>query len=132
MFLAEIKDNQKKAFMTLAHAIIVADNILEEQECAMMAQYKSEMNLSLNYDESEGKVDDAIAVFLPESDSLKKKIVFELVALAYMDGSYVEEERVLIKKIQADFGLDVDFFAQCEPYIVELAKLYEKIGDFVG
>lgn len=36
MFLAEMKDNQKEAFMTLAYALISADGILDEKEDLMM------------------------------------------------------------------------------------------------
>ena len=131
MFLAEMKDNQKEAFMTLAYALISADGILDEKEDLMMMQYKLEMSLPFSYKESEGEVDNAVELFLQESDSLKKKIIFELVALAYTDGNYVEKERLLIEKLQTNWGIAVDFAKKCEPYILELTKLYEKIGKFV-
>lgn len=132
MFLAEMKETQKEAFMTLAYTLVTADGILDEKEDNMMMQYKLEMGLPLSYNESVGEVEDAVKLFLSESDSLKKKIIFELVALAYTDGTYVEMERALIQKLQINWGMEADFMEKCEPYIVELTKLYEKIGEFVG
>ena len=45
MFLANLNDTQKDAFMTLAYKLIAVDGVLDEGELAMMAQYKLEMNL---------------------------------------------------------------------------------------
>lgn len=126
-----MKNNQKEAFMTLAHALIVSDNVLSEEEHSMMRQYKQEMNLPFSYDESVGDVEDAIATFMQESSRVKKKIVFELVALAYTDGNYVEQERMLIDKIRTSLGLEDDFSVKCEPYISDLTKIYGKILEFV-
>ena len=51
MFLANLNDTQKDAFMTLAYKLIAVDGVLDEGELAMMAQYKLEMNLPSDYDD---------------------------------------------------------------------------------
>lgn len=132
MFLANLSDSQKDAFMTLAYKLIAVDGVLDEGELAMMAQYKQEMSLPPDYDETQGDLETAIAVFTSESDALKKQIMFELVGLACAGNDYESEEYALIERVRAAFDLRADFPGKCEVYVSELTKLYEKIGTLVG
>ncbi len=132
MFLANLSDSQKDAFMTLAYKLIAVDGVLDEGELAMMAQYKQEMSLPPDYDETQGDLETAIAVFTSESDALKKQIMFELVGLACAGNDYENEEYSLIEQVRTAFDLRADFPGKCEVYVSELTKLYEKIGTLVG
>lgn len=132
MFLVNLNDNQKDAFMTLAYKLIAVDGVLDEGELDMMAQYKLEMNLPLDYDETQGDLETAIATFASESDAIKKQILFELVGLACAGDDYENEEYTLIEQVRTAFGLRADFPGKCEVYVSELTKLYEKIGTLVG
>ena len=131
MFLVNLNDNQKNAFMTLAYKLIAVDGVLDGNELAMMEQYKLEMNLPLDYDETQGDLETAIAAFVPESDAIKKQIMFELVGLACAGDDYENEEYTLIEQVRTAFNLRADFPGKCEVYISELTKLYEKIGILV-
>lgn len=132
MFLVNLSDSQKDAFMTLAYKLIAVDGVLDEGELDMMAQYKLEMNLPLDYDETQGDLETAIATFASESDAIKKQILFELVGLACAGDDYENEEYTLIEQVRTAFGLRADFPGKCEVYVSELTKLYEKIGALVG
>lgn len=132
MFLVNLNDSQKDAFMTLAYKLIAVDGVLDEGELDMMAQYKLEMNLPLDYDETQGDLETAIATFASESDAIKKQIMFELVGLACAGDDYENEEYTLIEQVRTAFGLRADFPGKCEVYVSELTKLYEKIGLLVG
>lgn len=132
MFLAGLNDNQKDAFMTLAYKLIAVDGVLDEGELDMMVQYKLEMNLPPDYDETQGELETAIVTLASESDTIKKQILFELVGLACAGDDYENEEYTLIEQIRTAFGLRADFPGKCEVYISELTKLYEKIGTLVG
>lgn len=128
MFLSNLKNEQKEAFMTLAYEIIKSDAILDEREKDMMKQYKMEMNLPITFDETKGEMEHAIMTFKSESDVLKKQIVFELVALANVDREYALSEVTLIENICMELGLDKMFQEKCKPYVSELLLIYEKIG----
>ena len=132
MFLANLNDTQKDAFMTLAYKLIAVDGVLDEGELAMMAQYKLEMNLPSDYDETQGNLETALAAFTAEPDAVKKQIMFELVGLACAGDDYENEEYTLIEQVRTAFDLRADFPGKCEVYISELKKLYEKIGTLVG
>ena len=132
MFLVNLSDSQKDAFMILAYKLIAVDGVLDEGELAMMAQYKQEMSLPPDYDETQGNLETAIAVFTSESDALKKQIMFELVGLACAGNDYESEEYSLIEQVRTAFNLRADFPGKCEVYVSELTKLYEKIGTLVG
>lgn len=132
MFLVNLNDSQKDAFMTLAYKLIAVDGVLDEGELDMMAQYKLEMNLPPDYDETQGDLETAIAIFASESDAIKKQILFELVGLACAGDDYENEEYTLIEQVRTAFGLRADFPGKCEVYVSELTKLYEKIGTLVG
>ena len=118
--------------MILAYKLIAVDGVLDEGELAMMAQYKQEMSLPPDYDETQGNLETAIAVFTSESDALKKQIMFELVGLACAGNDYESEEYSLIEQVRTAFNLRADFPGKCEVYVSELTKLYEKIGTLVG
>ena len=118
--------------MTLAYKLIAVDGVLDEGELDMMVQYKLEMNLPPDYDETQGELETAIVTLASESDTIKKQILFELVGLACAGDDYENEEYTLIEQIRTAFGLRADFPGKCEVYISELTKLYEKIGTLVG
>ena len=107
MFLANLNDTQKDAFMTLAYKLIAVDGVLDEGELAMMAQYKLEMNLPSDYDETQGNLETAIAAFTAEPDAVKKQIMFELVGLACAGDDYENEEYTL-REILAPVGYKLD------------------------
>lgn len=132
MFLANLERNQKNAFLGLAHALIAADGVLEARELSTMEQYRQEMNLHLAAGEEFCGTEQAIAVFNAASLTVKKRIMFELVALSYADQNFAEAENVLIEKIQTDLGLDRDFLETSKTYVTELMDLYGRISRLVG
>ncbi len=132
MFLAKLENQQKKAFMTLAHAIVWADGVQDEGEISMMNQYKMEMNLPLSYDETQGNIEQAISVFASTPRTLKREVIFELVALACAGDDYETEETAMIQKVQTAFEVDEVFLNVCKDYIQQLTALYQKIGELVN
>ena len=132
MFLANLTGNQKKAFLSLARKLIEADGLLQKDELSTLEQYKREMNLVADFAAEEETFEEAISVFQAEARTVKKQIVFELLALACSDREYAKEEGNLLEKIRVSFDLEEKFFIQSKAYIRELISLYDNIGVLIG
>ncbi len=132
MFLTNLTDEQKTAFLGLAQAMIIADGALSDDEASMMEQYRHEMNIPALEAESSQSSESSIEAFKTASITVKKEIVFELVALACVDNNYADEERRLLGEIGTAFGLDAAFLGECRAYVRELTALYERIGKLVS
>ena len=132
MFLANLSDNQKKSFLSLARKLIEADGLLQKDELSTLEQYKREMNLPADHTGGEETWEESISVFQAEPTSVKKQIAFELLALACSDREYAKEEELLLEKLRTSLELEEDFFMQGRAYLRELVSLYDKIGALVS
>jgi len=132
MFLANLEEEQKKSFLILAQAMVWADGVLQEEEISMMNQYQQEMGLPISTEIRQEPTEQALETFQHTTVSVKKQILIELMALAYSDNEYADEEQLLIKKIAAALELDADFLSKCEEYVVKLLDLYGRIYKLVG
>ena len=130
MFLSNLSEQQKPAFLSLAQALITADGVLSKDETAMMEQYRQEMGLSA--DVPMPAETESIYTFQAAPPSVKKQIIFELVALACADNDYADEERGLLGKLCGVWGLDTTFLDDCDPCIRELTAVYERIAKLVS
>jgi len=132
MFLANLTNEQKPAFLSLAQAIVAADGVLSRDEASMMEQYRQEMAFPVSAEEQSQSFEVSTEVFKTAPLTVKKQIVFELVALACTDNDYADEERRLLGEIGAALDLDMAFFGECRAYVRELTALYERIGALVS
>lgn len=132
MFLTNLAEKQKIAFLDLARALIAADGVLSDEEVSMMEQYKLEMALVTNLEEPQGQVEQAVDVFKTASTAVKKKVIFELVALACADNDYADEENRFLKEIVVSLDLEPVFIEESRKYVGELTDLYDRIGKLVS
>lgn len=98
----------------------------------MMAQYRQEMELAASYPFTPKAFKSALEVFDTAEESVKRKMLFELVALAYADHNYANEESSLLNEAKDAFGCDEDFIDECGKYVSRLVELYAKIGRLVN
>lgn len=132
MFLAKLARKEKAAFLNLAQALIGADGVLNEDEVAMLEQYKAEMSLESSEEGSQEEIERSIDVFKDTAAGIKKQITFELMALACADKEFVTEEHAILQKLVESWELESSFLTECNECVEELLKLYEKIGALVG
>lgn len=131
MFLAELNQEQKNCFWCVAQSMIASDGKLDEKESLMMEQYGAEMNFAFG-DIISVDVDAAINSLASSLPGLKRRIMFELVGLAYADNDFALEEAKLVDRIKTAFGLDSEFVEECKKNINELTSLYCRIGELVN
>lgn len=132
MFLAGLSQLQKDAFLSLSHAVISADGVTSTDELTMMAQYRQEMELAASYPFTPKTFKSALEVFDTAEESVKRKVLFELVALAYADHNYANEESSLLNEARDAFGCDENFIDECGKYVSRLVELYAEIRRLVN
>lgn len=98
MFLNSLNPTEKDNFMKLAVAVIKADGVVEESEKQILSAYANEMQIPVCNLDEQCDADNIIKEFAMTSTPQTKRIVFlELLALAFADGNYAAEEKVLVQ-----------------------------------
>lgn len=134
MFLKSLNPTEKENFMKLAVAIIKADGIVAEAEMQILSAYADEMQIPVCGLEEQDNVTEVLDAFAIASTPQTKRIVFvELLALAFADGIYADEEQAFVEQVANAFGLDNAFVEQAvnaeDAYIaayMNLTNLVEK------
>ena len=116
MFVDQLREDEKKALMSLLIEISKADGDLAEQEIEFLSAYSAENKIALNLDQD---------VSLPDACSLiksnKGKIVAiqEIVKLAIVDGYYDEAERKGALAIAEMLGIQLVKFQEIEKWVLD-------------
>ena len=106
MFLNELSNIEKNAFLSLSVHAAKANNILEESEIKIIKEYMNEMNIdSFNIEETQS-LDEIVNVFKNSENKHKKICVLELMGLIYIDGEYDNNEQELVDSFVNKIGLD--------------------------
>ena len=134
MFLNSLNPTEKDNFMKLAVAVIKAEGVVEESEKQILSAYANEMQIPVCSLNEQSNADNIIKEFAMNSTLQTKRIVFlELLALAFADGNYAAEEKVLVQQLADAFEFDRVFIEQAinleDAYIaayMSLVNLVEK------
>lgn len=125
MFLQTLSNNEKQAFWCIANDMILADEVLAEQEKDFLNIYQQEMQLKdapvlLTWTE-------ALQLFDKSSTITKKQVYVELYALADCDGEIAKTERDMLSALADKFGINSQKAEELEACIQELKIAYQKI-----
>lgn len=134
MFLNSLSSNEKNNFMKLAIAVIKADGVIENNEKQVLTAYANEMQIGIEDTDVQYDIDHIIESLSKESTDQSKRVIFvELLALAFADGNYTDEEKNIIQKLAKSFNLGEDFIERAinlqDSYIaayMSLVNLIEK------
>ena len=132
MFLNELNEMEKEAFLSLSVHVANANDIIEESEVAIIGEYIKEMNLGL-FDISEAlSMEEVIDIVSCSSYRHKKIIMLELLGLAYIDGDYDDNEQSVVndfaKKIALEDADIKNINAAIEKYIIVLKEVADVIA----
>lgn len=105
MFLNQLTDKEKEAFLKLAIDAAYTNGDFNTEEHAMIDQYCQEMNLPRQDQYSETALDQLVPIFSSAEDSHKKIVVFELLGLLVADGEFDEAEKVFIHELALSIGV---------------------------
>jgi hypothetical protein len=128
MFLNLLTAKEKLAFLSLAKKLIVSDQVVAQSEEVLFRSMKYEVEI---LEEATSELNDEEINNMPENiphicavfESKKSKIstLMELVALGFVDGKLVPQERELLYEIAHHFGIKRE---ETDSYIEWAARLY--------
>jgi uncharacterized tellurite resistance protein B-like protein len=125
MFLNRLKKKEKKAFLELAHYVARSDGDFSEDEKVIIEKYCMEMQIENTvFDEDKFDIYNTLSKF--ESESSKKIVLLELMALIYSDDFLHEGERVVLEKILEEFDLSYDLSIVYTEWAKTMLSLYKQ------
>lgn len=127
MFLNQLSNEEKNAFISLSVKISKVNGSFDEMEKEMIQEYCKEMEISFYNSEKFDSVDDIIEVFKASTDHVKRIVILESLGLAYSDGQLDSKEDVLMRSFAEKIGVDENVYekiaALLNKYIGVLAEL---------
>ena len=105
MFLNRLNQEEKVAFLELAHHIARSDGDFADEEKAIIQTYCFEMQIDdIEYNEANFDIKQILDKF--QDKSRQKILLLEIMALIYSDGYLDESEQSVIDDIVAYFSFD--------------------------
>ena len=130
MFLDAFSRNEKYAFLSLAKKVILADNIVEEEEENLFALYLQEMQMEkseVEYITEEA----AYSVFMESSETVRRQTLIELISLSMCDNRYDEAEKSIIEIIAHQLNVSRSLLTQMTDCVIELLDIYKKLNEII-
>ena len=130
MFLNILNNDEKKAFLELAHYTARVDDDFSEDEELMIQTYCMEMEIEdINYDEDSFDIKSTLSKFTTLQS--KKIALLEIMALIYTDG-LKDEEQEIIDKMVVSFNFNQELAKEYAQWTQSILHLYQKGKDFIG
>jgi len=125
MFLNRLKKKEKVAFLELAHHVARSDGGFSEDEELIIEKYCMEMQIeNIEYDDAKFDIYNTLSAFT--SDSSKKIVLLELMALIYSDDFLHEGERIVLEKILEEFDLSYNLSIVYTEWAKTMLSLYRQ------
>ncbi|MGI9256842.1 MAG: hypothetical protein ACR2PY_07905 [Salinispira sp.] len=130
MFLSNLSLKQKKIFLGVAKEILVVDDAtIDSKEENYLRSICQEMSIGvgdeLNVDNSELK-----GIFTSHEES--RLILVELIALAYSNGKYHENQKKYIMEKSKCLGLKKNILDEIEKLVKQYFDIQKKIIGFIA
>ncbi|PKR84109.1 hypothetical protein [Heyndrickxia camelliae] len=130
MFLSELKQEEKTAFLELASLIAKIDHKQTIYEDSILNKYKKEMEID-HYKIQGLEMEDILKVF--KSERSKNIVLAEILTLIFSDGVFHESERESLQLIKKHFGFKPSEFSSYKDWIDKIRELssheeYQTIG----
>ena len=128
MYLREFDKDVQKKYLDLAYTLLVADgNEISRIEQKAIEAYQFELSVDtlqakkIDYEQIANEL-------LYLSISEKRKLFFELLALALVDKEYSSGEQKLIKYLSEKWNISSDEICEMKSVIEQQMNLYERIN----
>lgn len=121
MFLHELNQEQKRAFICLAHNVVVSDGDLTPDEQTMMDRLKQETGLDPSFEPHYIPLEGIDLVF--DTRKSRTAVLINLIRLGYADGAFEVEEQFLVKQVCKLFDITDDEFTRIENWVLRLIAL---------
>ena len=105
MFLNQLNDNEKEAFVSLCIHAAKANNDFATEERNMIAEYCKEMNIVFFDAETCKSIEDIKKLYMNSDVSVKRIVLLEVLGLMYSDGVFDNDEETFVKELALGIGL---------------------------
>lgn len=130
MFLSKLTKEKQDAFLNLAYTMVYADGRLDAAEKKLFDTYKLEIDVDLSKVHAVDFAEE-LAAFDDSDVEEKTGIFFELYAIALIDESYPEEEKVLVDIMQKRFGITDEKMREMREGLKALTDAYANLAKIV-
>ncbi len=129
MFLHELNNAQREAFICLAHNIVVSDGELTADEQQMMDELRREIGLPESFEPRYIPLEGIDGIF----DSRKSRVatLIALLRLSYADGAFEIEEQYILGDVCRNFGISSEQFELIENWVRRLIALEKEAAQFM-
>ena len=124
MFLNNLSETEKKAFLTLAKEFILVDGKLSPEEEDLVKIMKAEMGIDAGFPAGEKSRIELFSLFSSKKSRISALI--EMEGLGYANMEYHIQEKEFIKEMADSFGISTDELDTIDEWVVrQVALLYE-------
>ncbi len=120
MFLAELKREEKEAFLELASLIAAVDGNVSIYESTVIERYQKELGLE-NYKVKGLALEEILDRF--KNEQSKNIVLVEILKLIYADGVFHDSERESLRLIKTHFGFDAKEYTSLKDWIEKIKEL---------
>ena len=132
MFIAGFTKEQQEKFLNLAYTMVYADGRLDDREQLIFDGYRVEVDPSIDMAQVHA-VDFAaeLAAFDECTTVDKQKIFFELYAIALIDESFPDAEKILVTQAKDRFNISDDKVAAMDAALKNFVDAYKNLRTVV-
>lgn len=133
MLLGYLNDNCKEDVMDLAIYVALANAVLEKNEEESLEQYFRELGIEKREISARNSLEKTIKNVCECTSLIERKmIVFELTAMACVDGVCDDMEQRLLEQICEAFEIHISEIESMKLMVSKLYKIYIEIAELIG
>lgn len=132
MLLMKLQSKEKFSFLQLAHYLARIDNKFGQREEEIILEYCTEMGIENldSFDMEKFSLEDILKDF--KSEASKRIVILELMILIHIDHNFNINEQILMERISASFGIDIEDVNDYSQWGKSVAMLYEVAKIFIN
>lgn len=132
MLLNKLTLEEKEIFVSLAVRGAEANDVVTNEEYAMIEEYCKEMSISFFDEKNIKSMDGIIELYLKSSEENKRIVVMELIGLMNADGDFDNKEREFVYKFAEKIGVAKDMVERLIDMISRYLALTKEIINVIG
>ncbi|MDQ3071796.1 MAG: hypothetical protein M3Q97_00835 [Bacteroidota bacterium] len=128
MFLHQLNQEEKKAFITLAKEFIMVDGELSPEEEELLTQMMGELGITDGFKENEYTRQQLFGMF--KNRRARVATIIEMQGLGYANMEYHTEEIAFIEEMAKAFDISDDELEGIDDWVVRQVALLHEANDF--
>lgn len=132
MFLGQLSDKEKNAFISLSVHASNSNGVFAEEEKVMIQEYCKEMGIPFFDADNAISMDEVVAVFKESELKIKKIVLLEILGLVYSDEVFDDTEKGFINEYAQKIGLTDEDVAKQTVAIKEYLEALKKVAEAIS